>query len=112
MTRQIKFGEMGEYFEGKVVNTVRAVTLEWKSRVKLETPVDFGGLQNGWESRIEPFYGEITNRVEYAEPVCFGTNLPPSWGGKYRTRKGTRVGFPELIGKELEPWAQAQFRKD
>ena len=112
MTRQIKLGKIDQYFEAKVVNLVQAVTLEWEGRVKLETPVDTGRLRNGWESRIEPFYGEITNRVEYAEPVCFGTNLPPSWGGKYRTRKGTRAGFPELIGKELEPWAESQMRRD
>ena len=33
-----------------------------------------------------------------------GLNLPPSWGGVYRTRQKTVPGFPELIGKELEQY--------
>jgi len=59
----------------------------------------------------KPYIGEVTNNMEYAEPVCYGTNLPASWGGKFRTRQGTRPGFPEMIGKELESWAQQQYQK-
>lgn len=44
----------------------------------------------------------IHNAVEYAEPVCMGTALPPSWGGDFQTRQGTIPGFPELITKELQ----------
>ena len=52
-----------------------------------------------------------TNNVVYAEPVCFGQNLPPSWGGTYRTRQKTVAGFPELIGKELEQYARKEYEK-
>jgi hypothetical protein len=52
----------------------------------------------------------VTNNVEYAEPVIYGTALPPSWGGKFRTRQGTVPGFPDLIAKELEPWARDVFQ--
>jgi len=37
--------------------------------------------------------------------------LPPSWGGRYRTRQDTTAGFPELIAKELESWIKGQFGK-
>ena len=53
----------------------------------------------------------MTNNVPYAEPVCFGVNLPPSWGGRYRTRQKTVAGFPEIIGKELEQYARAEYEK-
>ena len=34
---------------------------------------------------IKKFKGTIINNIEYAEPVIFGTALPPSWGGQFRT---------------------------
>lgn len=71
-----------------------------------------GTLKGAWQADVsKPYIGEVTNNMEYAEPVCYGTNLPPSWKGKFKTRQGTRPGFPELIGKELESWAQQQYQK-
>ena len=76
-----------------------ATTLEWTKRVKKATPVDTGRLRSAWKTDIKPLQGTVTNNLPYAEPVCFGINLPPSWGGFYRTRQKTVPGFPELIGK-------------
>ena len=112
MARQIRIDQISSFMGGQVKELVKATTLEWEGRVKAQTPVgDTGVLKNGWRSEIEPFLGEVINPVEYAEPVCFGNNLPSSWQGKYRTRQGTVPGFPELIGKELESWAQAEYRR-
>jgi len=121
-TRRIQIGQIGDYYQDKLKGLVKATTLEWERRVKEETPVDTGNLRNGWQSNIKPLLGEITNRVEYAEPVCFGSNLPPSWDGRWRTKtpsptgnalgRQTRQGFPELIGKELEQWARRQWGRD
>ncbi len=66
--------------------------------------------KGSWESDIKPFIGVVFTDVEYAEPVAYGTNLPPSWGGKYRTRKNTIKGYPELIAKQLEQYISDQFR--
>ena len=68
-----------------------------------------GRLRNAWQS--DPAKGEVTNNMEYAEPVIYGTNLPPSWKGKFRTRQGTVPGFPDLIAKELEPWVKREYNK-
>lgn len=111
MARQIPSGQIGNYMDGQIRQLVKDTTLEWEVRVKDETPVDTERLRGAWQNKIEPYVGEVTNNVEYAEPVCYGTNLPASWGGKFRTRQGTRPGFPELIGKELESWAQQQYQK-
>ena len=43
----------------------------------------------------------VHNNLPYAEPVFTGENLPPSWGGKYRTRQGTQVNYHESILKEV-----------
>ena len=61
--------------------------------------------------RDRKYSGTIINNLAYAEPVCFGVNLPPSWGGTYRTRQGTVAGFPALIGKELEEYARREYEK-
>jgi len=70
-----------------------------------------GELREAWQTEIKKFRGTIINNKPYAEPVCYGTNLPPSWGGRYRTRQDTKAGFPELIAKELESWMKNQFGK-
>ena len=60
-----------------------------------------GKLREAWQTQIGKFEATITNNMEYAEPVLYGNNLPPSWNGQYRTRQGTVAGFPDLIGKEI-----------
>ena len=70
-----------------------------------------GSLRESWQTKIKKFEGSVTNNLPYAEAVCFGTNLPPGWGGKYRTRQKTIAGFPALIGKELEIYARRQYEK-
>ena len=111
MVREIKLTEINDFFEEDVVDLVAATTLEWTKRVKKATPVDTGRLRNAWQTDIKRFSGTIINNLPYAEPVCYGTNLPPSWGGRYRTRQDTTAGFPELIAKELESWIKGQFGK-
>ena len=120
MGRQIKVDQIDDFFEDLVVDLVQATTLEWTKRVKKATPVRVvykgeekggGQLRNAWQTKIGKYKGEVTNNLVYAEPVCFGVNLPPSWGGRYRTRQQTVAGFPELIGKELEQYVIRQLRK-
>ena len=111
MARQIRVDQIDDFFEELVVDLVQATTLEWTKRVKKATPVDTGRLRAAWQTKIERFKGEVTNNLVYAEPVCFGVNLPPSWGGVYRTRQNTVAGFPELIGKELEQYVMRQLRR-
>ena len=45
--------------------------------------------------------GWISAVGNYSEPVAFGTSLPPSWGGIYRTRQNTIKGYPELMLKQV-----------
>ena len=120
MARRIEITQMDDFFEELVVDLVQATTLEWTKRVKKATPVRIvyegepkggGQLRAAWQTKIEKFKGEVTNNLVYAEPVCFGVNLPPSWGDVYRTRQNTVAGFPELIGKELEQYVIKQLRR-
>tara|TARA_R100001079_G_scaffold98772_1_gene62714 strand:- start:441 stop:791 length:351 start_codon:yes stop_codon:yes gene_type:complete len=111
MTRQIRLDQIDDVMEEAIIKLVRSTTLQWTLLVKNATPVDTGRLRNAWQTQIKPLQGTVTNNVEYAEPVCFGQNLPPSWGGQYRTKQNTIAGFPELIGKQLEQYARVEYQK-
>ena len=70
-----------------------------------------GQLRESWQTKIGKFQGEVFTNVEYAEPVAYGTNLPPSWGGQYRTRQNIIKGYPELVAKQLERFIRDEFRR-
>ena len=120
MTRQIRLDQIDDVMKEAVEDLVRATTLERTLRVKKATqvrvvykgePKGGGQLRNAWQTEIKPLEGTISNNLAYAEPVCFGTNLPPSWGKIYRTRQKTVAGFPELIAKELEQYARKEYER-
>ena len=101
MPRQIKIEQIDDLMKEAVQELVQKTTLQWTTLAKKATPVDTGNLRNAWETDIRKFKGTIINRIEYAEPVIYGTSLPPSWGGRFRTRQNTIKGFPELQAKQL-----------
>ena len=111
MAREIRLSGIGEHFEKQVKDTVRKATFVWKEKVVRATPVKSGTLRRSWDTDIEPFVGEVFSNIKYAEPVAYGTSLPPSWGGQYRTRKQTIKGYPELIAKQLEGFIEDEFRR-
>ena len=120
MTRKISITEIPDVMEDAIVFLIQATTLEWTARVKKATPVRVvyegepkggGDLRLAWQTDIKPTTGTIINNLPYAEPVCFGENLPPSWNNQYRTRQNTQAGFPELIGKELKTWALEEYER-
>jgi len=101
MARQIKINQIAGLMEKEIQEVVELTAVSWMRQIKEETPEDTGTLKNAWELKIDKLEAKITNRMEYAEPVIYGNNLPPSWGGKYRTRKNTQPGFPDRISKEI-----------
>ena len=112
MVRQIKLEQIDDVMKEAVQELVQKTTLQWTTLAKKATPVDTGNLRNSWQTNIRKFKGSIINNVEYAEPVIYGTSLPPSWQGRYRTRKNTIKGFPELQAKQLTTgYIPQQLRK-
>ena len=101
MVRQIRLDQIDDLMGEAVQELVQRTTLRWTELSKNATPVDTGNLRLGWKTDIQKFKGTIINNVEYAEPVIYGTSLPPSWKGRYRTRQQTIKGFPELQAKQL-----------
>ena len=116
MARTIRLDQIGDLMDDQVRRLVQRTTLQWQKELKTKTPpigtpVDTARLVQAWDVNTDnPYVGRVFNNVEYAEAVCYGTNLPPSWGGKYRTRQSTQPGFPDLIGKELEAYVRKEWR--
>jgi hypothetical protein len=103
MTRQIRLDQIDDLMGEAVQKLIQKTTLRWTELSKKATPVVSGNLRRGWQTNIQKFQGRIINNVEYAEPVIYGTALPPSWGGQFRTspKQNTIKGFPELQAKQL-----------
>ena len=111
MAREINLTDIGDHFGEKVQKVVKKATFKAETDIKFFTPVDTGNLRNSWKSEVQPYLGIVSTNIEYAEPVAYGTNLPPSWGGRYRTRQSTIKGYPELVAKQLEQYIKNEFRK-
>jgi len=102
MAREIRLDQIDDVMAEAVQKLVQKTTLRWTELSKNATPVgETGNLRRGWQTDIKKFKGTIINNIEYAEPVIYGTSLPPSWQGRYRTRQQTIKGFPELQAKQL-----------
>tara|TARA_Y100000361_G_scaffold116953_1_gene107989 strand:+ start:159 stop:539 length:381 start_codon:yes stop_codon:yes gene_type:complete len=104
---KIDFGDLEGDFEQVVKETTMALhgklkLYEAASNSGIGTPVDTGVLIQSWQQTMDsPKQGRVFNSLEYAAPVIAGENLPPSWGGKYRTRQGTKQNYHESILEEV-----------
>lgn len=110
MARQIRLDQVGGYARDQVSKLVRVTVLETDRRLKLNTPVDTGRLRASWQTTVETFSGSVFNNLPYAPPVVAGVNLPPSWGGQYRTRQGAEP-FLDMVAKDVQTWSEAQASK-
>ena len=112
MARQIKIEQIDDLMKEAVQELVQKTTLQWTALTKKATPRDTSNLVNSWKTDIKKYKGAIFTIVEYAEPVIYGTALPPSWGGRFRTKQNTIKGFPELQAKQLTTgYIPQQLRK-
>ena len=104
---KIDFGDL----EGDFEQVVKEATLALHGKLKLYeaasnggigTPVDTGVLIGSWQQTMDnPKQGRVFNNLDYAAPVITGEDLPPSWGGKFRTRQGTKQNYHESILEEV-----------
>jgi hypothetical protein len=103
--------DFGDFVEEVAEAVVTEATIDLHSKLKLYeaasrgglgTPVDTGVLIGNWQMTMDNSrQGRVFNNTVYAEPVITGENLPPSWGGQYRTRQGTQKNYHESILEEV-----------
>ena len=104
---KIDFGDLEGDFEQVVKRATSALhgklkLYEAAARGGIGTPVDTGVLIGRWEQTMDnPKQGRVFNSLEYEAPVITGEDLPDSWGGKFRTRQGTKQNYHESILEEV-----------
>ena len=103
---KIDFGldGFGEEIVKQATNTLHSKLklYEAASNEGIGTPVDTGVLIGRWQKTMDSSsQGRVFNNLDYAAPVIAGEDLPPSWGGKFRTRQGTKQNYHESILEEV-----------
>ena len=106
-----RVGEIDFGLDGFAEEVVKEATITLHSKLKLYeaasnggigTPVDTEVLIGNWQMTMDnPKQGRVFNNLVYAAPVIAGEDLPPSWGGKFRTRQGTKQNYHESILEEV-----------
>lgn len=136
MARNIKLSQIGDYCEDQYEKLLRVTVLETDFRLKDQSPTKSGRLKASWQigentasggnkpegkypytvlpaerinytkERLGNVYS-IHNNVPYAEPVLMGTNLPPSWKGRWRS-EGNQIekGYPLVIAKDMQDFVR------
>ena len=129
MNKKIPLSRVPDHLEHLANELIRETVITMDRKIKMKSPVDSGRLRMSWQvgennspggqgigpvakglvapvdrinytrERIGNNYN-IHSNLPYAEPVCMGVNLPPSWGGRYRSRNGLGPNWFRLIAKE------------
>lgn len=110
MARKINVNQIDDYMRRRVSILVRAATLEADRRLKMLTPVDSGDLKIAWQIQQEEFKGVVYNNLPYAAPVIAGRDLPPSWGGQYRTKQNASP-FLFTVQKDIQTYVLSEAER-
>ena len=136
MARRIELSQFGQYAEQKYERLLREVVFQTDVLLKQGSPVDTGRLRLAWSISEQgtPGYDpgpqssvpaivpprrldyqveragnvyHIHTNLPYTEPVIYGTNLPESWGGRWRSKNNQiEKGYPDVIAREMTNWAR------
>jgi|TARA_R100000149_G_C5864781_1_gene129787 hypothetical protein len=90
-TKSFNLGQIGDFAENETEELVEFGATRLLQRLQNpdeEIPVDTGTMFKQWFKRpVSSLEIDLINKLEYAEPVTFGTNLPPSWKNGYQLTK-------------------------
>ena len=101
VTKNINLGQIGNLSEDEIERIVGLGANILLQKLKsTNVPVNEGTMRTAWFQRpVSNLEIDLINKLEYAEPVTFGTNIPPSWKNGYQLSEadGTRI---------LKDWAK------
>ena len=115
-----KISDFAAYAREQLSDLVEAAAFQATADLKELTPVRVvrkgedpdptpGRLRNSWQTDVQGLSASVLTNLEYAEPVVTGENLPPSWGGEYRTRQGA-VPFLDIVAKDTQTFIEREAR--
>ena len=104
--KKIRLDGIGNYAEDVIEQVVDFGAVNLLGKLKGQNvPIREVIMRNTWKIRkVSNLESDLINNLEYAEPVTFGTNLPPTWKNGYQLT--TADGTP--IPKE---WASIAIEK-
>ncbi len=98
-TKTLNIGQIGNFAEDETEELVKFGAARLLQRLKnpSETiPIDEGTMFKAWFKRpVSNLEIDLINKLEYAEPVTFGTNLPPTWKNGYQLSKSDNTPVPK-----------------
>lgn len=131
MARRINLAQTGQYAADQFEKLLRVTVLATDQKLKKESPVLEGRFRSSWviaENTVIEYEADggavsktvrppnkqnyeieklgnvyhISNSLPYAEALCYGTNLPPSWiaAGVAGSKKNP-PGWVDLVAREI-----------
>ena len=96
--KKLRLDGIGNYAEDVIEQSVDSAAANLFQRLRDKTKVPFreGIMRTRWKIRkVSNLESELVNNLEYAEPVTFGTNLPPTWKNGYQLTNADNAPIPK-----------------
>ena len=95
--KKLRLDGIGNYAEDVIEQVVDFGAVNLLGKLKGQNvPIREGIMRNTWKIRkVSNLESDLINNLEYAEPVTFGTNLPPTWKNGYQLSKSDNTPVPK-----------------
>ena len=95
--KKLRLDGIGNYAEDVIEQVVDFGAVNLLGKLKGQNvPIREGIMRNTWKIRkVSNLESDLINNLEYAEPVTFGTNLPPTWRNGYQLSKSDNTPVPK-----------------
>tara|TARA_A100001011_G_C14039093_1_gene726974 strand:+ start:315 stop:671 length:357 start_codon:yes stop_codon:yes gene_type:complete len=96
-TKRLNLGQIGNFAEDEFEELVKFGATRLLQRLKSNNvPIDESIMRIAWFQRpVSNLEIDLINKLEYAEPVTFGTNLPPTWKNGYQLTTASGKAIPK-----------------
>ena len=95
--KKLRLDGIGNYAEDVIEQVVDFGAVNLLGKLKGQNvPIREGIMRNTWKIRkVSNLESDLINNLEYAEPVTFGTNLPPTWKNGYQLTNADNAPIPK-----------------
>lgn len=112
--KKLRLDGIGNYAEDVIEEVVDFGAANLLTKLKgQDVPIREGIMRNRWKIRkVSNLESDLINNLEYAEPVTFGTNLPPTWKNGYQLSKADLSPIPKDWATRLIEQTERNMMKE
>ena len=112
--KKLRLDGIGNYAEDVIEEVVDFGAANLLTKLKGQNvPIREGIMRNRWKIRkVSNLESDLINNLEYAEPVTFGTNLPPTWKNGYQLSKADLSPIPKDWATRLIEQTERNMMKE